>query len=334
MFNTNDFIKSIFKSNIENFDELTLQAFAYQFSTNLVYQQYCKLNNIFDIQSVTNVAQIPFLPIQFFKNKKIVCGAANEEIIFTSSSTSGQGESKHFVTNLNFYQQSFFTAFEHFYGPIKDYCFLALLPSYLERKGSSLILMCDELIKASEHTLSNFYLYNHTELLAVLIELKSKKQKTILLGATFGLLDFAEEFQINFPDLIVVETGGMKGRKKEMIRSEIHEILQNGFGVNKIHSEYGMTELLSQAYSFGEGLFECAPWMKVKISDNTDPFSFVNENKSGVINVIDLANINSCCFIQTQDIGKIIPNSIGKNQFEVLGRLDYSDVRGCSLLTV
>jgi hypothetical protein len=330
MFKNNDFINNIFNSNLKNFDELTLQAFAYQFDNNKLYNQYCKHNKIEDKQSILNITQIPFLPIQFFKSKKIVSGAANEEIIFTSSSTSGQGESKHFITDLSIYQQSFFTAFESFYGPIKDYCFLALLPSYLERKGSSLILMCDELIKASEHPLSNFYLHNHAELLEVLNELNNKKQKTILLGATFGLLDFAEKFQINFPELIVIETGGMKGRKKEMIRSEIHEILQNGFGVNKIHSEYGMTELLSQAYSYGDGLFECPPWMKVKISDNTDPFSFVNENKSGVINVIDLANINSCCFIQTQDIGKIN----NTNQFEVLGRLDYSEVRGCSLLTV
>jgi hypothetical protein len=334
MFHTNDFIKSIFKSNINNFDELALQAFAYQFNNNLVYQQYCKLNNIIDNKSVSNLSQIPFLPIQFFKSKKIICGTANEEIVFTSSSTSGLGESKHFVTDLSIYQKSFVTTFEIFYGPIKDYCFLALLPSYLERNGSSLIMMCDELIKASEHPLSNFYLNNHAQLFNVLNELKSKNQKTILLGATFGLLDFVEKFQIKFPELIVMETGGMKGRKKEIIRSEIHEVLQNGFGVKSIHSEYGMTELLSQAYSYGDGIFECAPWMKIKISDNTDPFSFVNHNKSGVINVIDLANINSCCFIQTQDIGKIISSSNEKNQFEVLGRLDYSDVRGCSLLIV
>ncbi len=330
MFKTNDFINNIFNSNLKNFDELTLQAFAYQFDNNKLYNQYCKHNKIEDKQSILNITQIPFLPIQFFKSKKIICGTANEEIIFTSSSTSGQGESKHFVTDISIYKNSFFKAFEIFYGPIKDYCFLALLPSYLERNGSSLIMMCDELIKTSKHPLSNFYLHNHADLFEVLKELNNKKHKTILLGATFGLLDFAEEFQVNFPELIVIETGGMKGRKKEMIRSEIHEILQNGFGVNKIHSEYGMTELLSQAYSNGDGLFECPPWMKVKISDNTDPFSFVNENKSGVINIIDLANINSCCFIQTQDIGK----QNNKGQFEVLGRLDYSDIRGCSLLTV
>ncbi len=330
MFKTNDFINNIFNSNLKNFDELTLQAFAYQFDNNKLYNQYCKHNKIEDKQSILNITQIPFLPIQFFKSKKIICGTANEEIIFTSSSTSGQGESKHFVTDISIYKKSFFKAFEIFYGPIKDYCFLALLPSYLERNGSSLIMMCDELIKTSKHPLSNFYLHNHADLFEVLKELNNKKHKTILLGATFGLLDFADEFQVNFPELIVIETGGMKGRKKEMIRSEIHEILQNGFGVNKIHSEYGMTELLSQAYSNGDGLFECPPWMKVKISDNTDPFSFVNENKSGVINIIDLANINSCCFIQTQDIGKLN----NKGQFEVLGRLDFSDVRGCSLLTV
>ncbi len=330
MFNTTDFIESIFKSNLNNFDELALQAFAYQFENNVVYQQYCKLNKILDKQSVTEVAQIPFLPIQFFKNKQIVCNNEPTEIVFTSSSTSGTGESSHYVTNLKVYNQAFTKGFEQFYGNIKDYCFLALLPSYMERKGSSLILMCDELIKASKHPLSNFYLHNHQQLFEVLTELKRKNQKTILLGATFGLLDFAENFKIDFPELIVMETGGMKGRKKEITRYEIHSILQNGFGVNKIHSEYGMTELLSQAYSYGNGLFECPNWMQVKISDNTDPFCFVNENKSGVLNVIDLANINSCCFIQTQDIGRMN----NKKQFEVLGRLDFSDVRGCSLLTV
>lgn len=330
MFNITDFITSIFDSNLNNFDKLALQAFAYQFENNIVYQQYCKLNKIHDKQSVTEVAQIPFLPIQFFKNKKIVSNKDAAEIVFTSSSTSGIGQSSHYVTNLSLYNQAFLKGFEKFYGNIKDYCFLALLPSYLERSGSSLILMCHDLIEASKHSQSNFYLNNHQQLFEVLNDLKQKNQKTILLGATFGLLDFAENFQINFPELIVMETGGMKGRKKEIIRSEIHEILQNGFGVNKIHSEYGMTELLSQAYSKGNGLFKCPPWMKVKISDNTDPFSFVTENKSGVINVVDLANINSCCFIQTQDIGK----QTDIESFEVLGRLDYSDVRGCSLLTV
>lgn len=251
-------------------------------------------------------------------------------MVFTSSSTAGLGVSSHYVTNLEIYNQAFFYGFEKFYGNIKDYCFLALLPSYLERKGSSLLLMCNDLIKASQHSLSNFYLNNHRQLFDVLTELKHNNQKTILLGATFGLLDFVENFKLDFPDLIVMETGGMKGRKKEITRYEIHNILENGFGVSKIHSEYGMTELLSQAYSYGNGLFECPNWMQVKISDNTDPFCFVNPNKSGVLNVIDLANINSCCFIQTQDLSKINH----ENKFEVLGRLDFSDIRGCSLLTL
>lgn len=330
MFNITDFITSIFDSNLNNFDKLALQAFAYQFENNIVYQQYCKLNKIHDKQSVTEVAQIPFLPIQFFKNKKIISNKDAAEIVFTSSSTSGIGQSSHYVTNLSLYNQAFLKGFEKFYGNIKDYCFLALLPSYLERSGSSLILMCHDLIAASKHSLSNFYLNNHQQLFEVLNDLKQKNQKTILLGATFGLLDFAENFQINFPELIVMETGGMKGRKKEITRFEIHSILEAAFGVSKIHSEYGMTELLSQAYSHGNGLFECPNWMQVKVSDNTDPFCFVSQNKSGVLNVIDLANINSCCFIQTQDLGRINQ----ENKFEVLGRLDFSDIRGCSLLTV
>ncbi|MES2379638.1 MAG: acyl transferase [Bacteroidota bacterium] len=330
MFNIDDFVKSIFDPSLIHFDELALKAFAYQYDNNIVYQQYCKLNKILDKQSVTKVAQIPFLPIQFFKSHAIVTGTKVPEIQFTSSSTSGQGESKHLVVDGTIYTKSFFAAFEHFYGPITDYCFLALLPSYLERTGSSLLLMCDELIKASNNPLSNFYLYNHNQLADVLLQLKEKKQKTILIGATFALLDFAETHNISFPELIVMETGGMKGRRKEITRAETHTLLANAFAVTNIHSEYGMTELLSQAYSHEKGVFECPKWMQIKISDPTDPFTFLGANKSGVINVIDLANIHSCCFIQTQDLGKLT----GPKNFEVLGRLDNSDIRGCSLLTV
>lgn len=330
MFNIDDFIKSIFDPSLIHFDELALKAFAYQYDNNVVYQQYCKLNKILDKQSVTKVAQIPFLPIQFFKTHAVISGTKAPEIQFTSSSTGGQGESRHLVVDSTVYTKSFFAAFEHFYGPITDYCFLALLPSYLERTGSSLLLMCDELIKASNNPLSNFYLYNHEQLANVLLQLKGQKQKTILIGATFALLDFSEIHHIDFPELIVMETGGMKGRRKEITRAETHALLADAFAVTDIHSEYGMTELLSQAYSKGNGVFECPAWMQVKISDPTDPFTFSGLHKSGVINVIDLANINSCCFIQTQDLGKLSdPGS-----FEVLGRLDNSDIRGCSLLTV
>lgn len=250
------------------------------------------------------------------------------EITFSSSGTTGITTSQHLVTDVSWYQNSFRKGFEQFYGDIKDYVFLALLPSYLERSGSSLIYMVEDLITGTATHHSGFYLHNDEELHQNLLHLQQKNQPTILMGVTFALLDFIEKHELDFSELILMETGGMKGRRKEMIREELHETLCKGFGVPAIHSEYGMTELLSQAYSLGEGLFNCVPWMKVLIRDTNDPFTLLPNGKTGGINVIDLANINSCSFIATQDLGKIHPNQM----FEVLGRFDFSDIRGCNLL--
>jgi hypothetical protein len=236
--------------------------------------------------------------------------------------------SRHLVTDVSWYEESFRKAFNIFYGDIKDYCILALLPSYLEREGSSLIYMAEDLVKQSCNPGSGFFLYNHDDLFQQLKKQQQAKKPTLLIGVTFALLNFVEQHAINFPELIVMETGGMKGRRKEMIREELHEVLCNGFGVDTIHSEYGMTELLSQAYSKGNGIFYCPPWMKVITRDTNDPFNNLDNDKTGGINVIDLANINSCSFIATQDLGKVCKDG----SFEVLGRFDNSDIRGCNLL--
>jgi len=325
-------IDSIFNiSSPAEFKQIALQIFKYQAVENEVYKNYISALKV-NICEVTELEQIPFLPIEFFKTHKITTG--NHQLshqIFTSSGTSGTEQSKHFVSNIFVYEMSYRKAFEHFYGNIEEYCILALLPSYLERDGSSLIYMTDDLIKRSKHPQSAFYLNNYDELILILKQLNN--QKTILLGVTYALLDLAELFpllkgELENSNLIVMETGGMKGKRKEIVREELHYILSKTFGVDYIHSEYGMTELLSQAYSKGNGVFNCPPWMKVLIRDTNDPFCFLPTAKTGGINVIDLANINSCSFIATQDLGKTINNS----SFEVLGRFDNSDIRGCNLL--
>ena len=277
---------------------------------------------------ISTVAEIPFLPISFFKTHEVVSNKNIPQQIFSSSGTTGMVQSRHLVTDLSIYDQSFNQAFELFYGPIKDTCLLALLPSYLERDGSSLIYMVDALIQQSEHPNSGYFLHNHMDLHKVLEQQQQSGQKTILIGVTYALLDFLEQFTINYPDLIVMETGGMKGKRKEMVREELHAILTAGFGVKSIHSEYGMTELLSQAYSFGEGIFNCPPWMKIVLRDTNDPLSSLSNNQTGGINVIDLANFNSCAFIATQDLGRTFTDG----SFEVLGRFDNADIRGCNLL--
>lgn len=236
--------------------------------------------------------------------------------------------SQHQVAIVELFEQSFNRCFEKFYGPASDYCVIGLLPAYLERSGSSLVHMVNQLIKKSNHVNSGFYLNEYAELNQLLLALKMKKQKTILFGVTFALLDMAENFSVDFPDLIVMETGGMKGRRKEIVREELHEVLTKGFGVQKVHSEYGMTELLSQAYSKGDGLFECPPWMKISIREINDPKQLVKDGITGGVNIIDLANYFSCSFISTQDLGKIHPN----HQFEIVGRFDNADLRGCNLL--
>jgi phenylacetate-coenzyme A ligase PaaK-like adenylate-forming protein len=314
-------------STKEQFNETALQVFNYQAKHNPVYSQFIEGLNI-DPLSITSYRNIPFLPIEFFKSHTILSTDEPVEVTFTSSGTTGVITSRHHVTDTSWYEDSFRKAFGLFYGDIRDYTVLALLPSYLEREGSSLIYMVDDLIKQSNNPDSGFFLYNHDELFHQLKKQRDAGKPTLLIGVTFGLLDFIENYKINFPELVVMETGGMKGRRKEMIREELHDILGKGFGVNHIHSEYGMTELLSQAYSKGDGIFDCPPWMKIIIRDTNDPLSTLQTVKTGGISFIDLANINSCAFIATQDLGRIYADG----SFEVLGRFDQSDIRGCNLL--
>ncbi|WP_216848831.1 acyl transferase [Pedobacter sp. L105] len=321
-------IPSIFSiRNEEQFNETALAIFKHQAANCEPYQQFINHLNI-DSAGINEVDKIPYLPISFFKTHRIVSNTDTEEIIFSSSGTTGMVQSRHFVTDLKVYDDSFNLAFEHFYGKIEDTCLLALLPSYLERDGSSLIYMVDALLKQSKHPDSGYFLHNHEELYHKLMALKKAGQKTILIGVTYALLDFLEKHQLNFPELIVMETGGMKGKRKEMVREELHQVLKSGFGVDAIHSEYGMTELLSQAYSLGEGVFDCPNWMKIVLRDTNDPLTLLNSHQTGGINVIDLANINSCSFIATQDLGRLLPGG----SFEVLGRFDNADIRGCNLL--
>lgn len=317
---------SIFRINsFREFERLALTVFNYQVKENVVYRDYVGSLNI-DPACVKELKHIPFLPIEFFKTHEIVSGTTNEYAkVFTSS---GAVQSRHFVKELDVYEQSFRIGFELFYGPVTDYCFLALLPSYLERDGSSLIYMAEDFIKRSKHPLSGFYLDDYEGLILQLQELEAQKQKVILLGVTYALLELAEKKQLRLQHSIVMETGGMKGKRKELVREELHTVLCEGFGVKAIHSEYGMTELLSQAYSKDNGVFRCPPWMTVLIRDTNDPFSFVHDGRTGGINIVDLANMHSCSFIATQDLGKKYPDK----SFEVLGRFDNSDLRGCNLM--
>ncbi|CCG54522.1 Probable acyl-protein synthetase [Flavobacterium indicum GPTSA100-9 = DSM 17447] len=311
----------------KEFEKITLKVFRHQYENNAVYHKFCNLLKK-NPTNVKRIPDIPFLPIQFFKSERIVSNKAPDEIIFTSSGTTGMSTSKHHVTDLSVYETSFRQAFSQFYGNIEDYCVLALLPSYLERDGSSLIYMAQDLIEGSQHPDSGFYLNEYQQLAEKLIALDKEGQNVLLIGVTYALLDIIEQFDFQLNNTIIMETGGMKGKRKEMIREELHALLSKGFGVSTIHSEYGMTELLSQAYSLGNGIFECPPWMDVIIRDTEDALSLIGYNKTGGINVIDLANINSCAFIATQDLGKKYENQT----FEVLGRFDNSDIRGCNLL--
>ena len=316
-------------SSPSEFESVALDVFHHQFLHNHVYRKFCKLLKT-DPETINKIEDIPFLPIEFFKTKKIVSGDLKEDLIFTSSGTTGSHVSKHYVNDITIYEKSYKTAFEYFYGSISDYCVLALLPSYLEREGSSLIYMVDDLIKESRHADSGFYLKNTSQLKDKLIALDSDGTKILLIGVSFALLDLVEKHQFQLKNTIVMETGGMKGRRKEMVREELHDILKKGFGVSGIHSEYGMTELLSQAYSHGNGLFRTPSWMKILTRDTEDPITLQDIGKTGGINIIDLANINSCAFIATQDLGKVYENG----NFEVLGRFDNSDIRGCNLMVL
>ena len=313
----------------EEFNTVALQVFKHQFEYNMVYRSFCDLLYIHP-SDVRTIEAIPFLPIQFFKSHEVVSSRNNIQETFTSSGTTGSLTSKHLVTDISWYQESFTKGFEHFYGPIEDYTVLALLPNYLERTGSSLIYMVDDFIKKSTSPESGFYLNNLDELAEKLISLDKKGNKVLLIGVSFALLDLIEKHQFELKNTIVMETGGMKGKRKEITREELHSTLSKGFGTKKIHSEYGMTELLSQGYSKGDGIFDCPPWMKILTRDTDDPLSILPNSKSGGINVIDLANYNSCSFIATQDLGKIHNN----DSFSVLGRFDNSDVRGCNLMVL
>ena len=318
--------------NIQNqsdFKTCALQVFRHQFKNNAIYRSFCDLLYIHS-SDVKEIEEIPFLPIQFFKSHAVLSSTQAVKETFTSSGTTGSSVSKHMVTDLSWYTKSYTKGFEHFYGPIEEYTVLGLLPNYLERDGSSLIYMVDDFIKKSNKPASGFYLNNLTELSKTLIALDKKGEKVLLIGVTFALLDLIERQQFKLQNTIIMETGGMKGRRKEIIRNELHEILCAGFGVSKIHSEYGMTELLSQGYSSGDGVFDCPPWMKILARDTEDALTMVGTNKTGGLNVIDLANYNSCSFIATQDLGKVDNNGC----FEVLGRFDHSDIRGCNLMVM
>lgn len=317
-------------SSQKQFEKIALKIFRFQYENNMVYQEFCDLLKT-NPQKVKSLHQIPFLPIQFFKSHNVVSNGGPIQTTFTSSGTTGAITSRHLVTDVSLYEESYRKGFSQFYGNIEDYVVLALLPSYLEREGSSLIHMVDDLIQLTNNSNSGFYLNNHEELIQKLIELDQEGQNVILIGVTYALLDLIEKRTFQLQHTIIMETGGMKGKRKEMIREELHEQLCSGFGVPAIHSEYGMTELLSQAYSLGNGIFECPSWMQIHIRDTEDALTYINDGKTGGINVIDLANINSCSFIATQDLGKKYPNT---PTFEVLGRFDNSDIRGCNLMVI
>ncbi len=320
--------EDIFNINSEKqFSEVALNVFHYQYRNNSVYAKWVNYLNVKPTE-VKSVEQIPFLPIGFFKNNEVVSTPlTGETVVFTSSSTTSQTPSKHFVNKIGLYEKSFLTGFEKFYGNPADYCILALLPNYLERKGSSLVYMFNELIKKSGNIHSGFFMDNISELISIIEKLKLAKQKVLLVGVSYALMDLSEKVKLD-ENFVVMETGGMKGKRKELLKEELHGFLRTGFGIKNIHSEYGMTELLSQAYSSGEGLFRSPHWMKFLIREVTDPLNIKKDHKTGGINVIDLANIYSCSFIATQDLGRIDENGM----LELMGRYDNSDVRGCNLM--
>lgn len=314
------------------FEEKALALFQFQATRNSVYQRFLGAINC-DTEKVTQLSQIPFLPISLFKSHVVQTGSFRPQIVFSSSGTTGTATSYHYVPFLSLYEQSFRTAFEQFYGLPENYCVLGLLPSYLERSGSSLVYMVQKLIEWSGHPQSGFYLYDVERLAKTLKDLEAKGERALLLGVTYALLDFAEQFPMPLQHTIVMETGGMKGRKKEMLRAEVHQRLKDAFGLNTIHSEYGMTELLSQAYAVRDGLFQTPHWMKALLREEDDPFALhvaVEKPTAGALNIIDLANLHSCAFIATEDVARLHPSG----HFEILGRMDHTDIRGCSMLAL
>ncbi len=322
-------VQDIFKVKDQlTFRATALEVFYYQARHTPVYRDYLAALGV-DPTTIKEPEQIPFLPIEFFKSHTVMVGWKNAEVVFESSGTSGTTTSKHHVADASLYRESFLRGFYGIYGSPEDLCILALLPSYLERSGSSLVYMTDHLIKWSKHPDSGFYLDNLDELASVLEKRNNDQNTTLLLGVSFALLDLAEKHPMSLWDnIMVMETGGMKGKREELVRSELHTQLKQAFGCSNIHSEYGMTELLSQAYSKGDGLFRCPPWVKVLVRDPNDPLTLLPSGQSGGLNVIDLANLNSCSFIATGDLGKVFEDG----SFEVLGRFDHSDIRGCNLL--
>ncbi len=329
--NTN-IIPQVFEVKPSNFEETCLSVFQFQYQNNTVYNSYCKSLGI-NPDAVTQIEKIPFLPISLFKTHSIKTTEFTEEVQFESSGTTGSINSKHYIKSIAIYQQSFLQTFKQFYGLPTNWCILGLLPSYLERQNSSLVYMINHLIDLSQHKKSGFYLNNIDALFETITQNEKEKQPTLLFGVTYALLDFAEKFSSPLQYSTIIETGGMKGRREELTRDEVHEQLKKAFSLNVIQSEYGMTELLSQAYAVSNGLFNCPNWMKILLRDEDDPFALqvnVSTPTTGLINVIDLANIYSCSFIATDDVGKLYKDG----SFEVLGRKDNSDVRGCSLMTV
>jgi phenylacetate-coenzyme A ligase PaaK-like adenylate-forming protein len=330
-----EFEHNIFASTSGCFEEMALEMFRFQYHHNDTYRQFADALGVLSGQ-VQSLEQIPFLPISFFKSHQITTTAFLPEYSFESSGTTGTSNSRHYIRDLEVYKRSFLQGFRLFYGEPEEWCIIGLLPSYLERGNSSLVFMVNELITLSNHPESGFYLDEYDRLQAVLNQLENSGQKTLLVGVTFGLLDFAERFTMKLRHTIVMETGGMKGRRIELTRPEVHDILMSKLGIEQVHSEYGMTELLSQAYSTANGLFRCPGWMKVLVRDEDDPL-LVSHTKvvrgssvSGALNIIDLANLYSCAFLATDDAGRLYPDG----SFEVLGRMDNSDIRGCSLMAV
>lgn len=325
---TNFTTDDIFTLTEKDFVGRALDVFRFQYANNPLYRQYTDTLGV-KAGAVRDLEQIPFLPVSLFKTHTVRTGDFTPQTVFESSGTTGTVTSRHEVKDLNLYRKSFTAAFEHFYGPVGGWCIIGLLPAYLERSHSSLVLMVHELIGNSGHPDSGFYLYEHDTLYELLQRLEQRQQKTLLIGVTFALLDFAEKYALSLRHTVVMETGGMKGRRREITREELHTYLEQRLGLPAIHAEYGMTELLSQAYSPGGGVFACPPWMKTLVRREDDPLE-VTTSGEGLLNIIDLANTWSCSFLATEDIGRIRPDG----QFEVSGRVDNSDIRGCSLLVV
>jgi len=323
-------VRRIFEiQSSEDFETLALETFSSQYRGVDLYREFCQHLG----KNPTNVEQlesIPFLPIEFFKTHRILKAGVSASTVFRSSGTTGSQRSQHFVADPELYRESFTRGFKHFYGSPADYCILALLPSYRERPDASLIYMVSDLIEQSRHPESGFITGDTNTLFETLEQLKRTELRVLLLGVSYALLDLALATDQKLDGVILMETGGMKGRRKEMIREELHQILCREFDLSEIHSEYGMTELLSQAYSRGQGRFHCPPWMQVRMRDTEDPLSFLGYGRTGGINIIDLANQYSCAFLATQDLGRYYPDG----SFEVLGRFDHSDIRGCNLMAI